>query len=107
MMRLLRPRDVDHDSDRLRRRRCQCNKPKTATPAALPTNTLPSATVGVMNLLPAPKLSRLPGAWLLLYSSWVRFDASYACSTAGLEFSCAHTMAFNVPFADTTGAVPG
>ena len=33
----------------------QCNKPKTATPAVVPTNTLPSATVGVMNLLPVPK----------------------------------------------------
>ena len=32
----------------------QCNKPNTATPAVVPTNTLPSATVGVMNLLPAP-----------------------------------------------------
>jgi hypothetical protein len=33
----------------------QCNKPNTATPAVVPTNTLPSATAGVMNLLPVPK----------------------------------------------------
>jgi hypothetical protein len=32
----------------------QCSKPNTATPAVVPTNTLPSATVGVMNLLPVP-----------------------------------------------------
>ena len=33
----------------------QCNSPKTATLLVVPTNTLPSATTGVMNLLPIPK----------------------------------------------------
>lgn len=32
----------------------QCNRPNTATPPVVPTNTLPSAMVGVMNLLPVP-----------------------------------------------------
>src|ERR1700730_8856097 len=30
------------------------NRPNTATPPCVPTNTLPSAIIGVMNLLPAP-----------------------------------------------------
>lgn len=40
------------------KRRCvsrQCNNPKTATLFVVATNTLPSATVGTMNLLPVPK----------------------------------------------------
>jgi hypothetical protein len=32
----------------------QSSRPKTATPVWAPTNTLPSAIVGVMNLLPGP-----------------------------------------------------
>jgi len=44
---------------------------------------------------------------MLLYSSFVKFVASYACSTAVPAFSCAHTMPFDVPLADTAGAVPG
>src|SRR6266481_6369687 len=32
----------------------QGRRPNTATPFVVPTNTLPSAMVGVMNLLPAP-----------------------------------------------------
>ena len=36
-------------------RRHQCNNPKIATLLVVPMNTLPSATVGVMNLLPTPK----------------------------------------------------
>src|SRR5579862_564085 len=44
---------------------CQWIRPKTATPVVVPTNTLPFATTGVMNLL-SVKLSRLPAAWLLL-----------------------------------------
>src|SRR6267378_3148611 len=35
--------------------RRQFNRPNTATPPCVPTNTLPSAIIGVMNLLPAPK----------------------------------------------------
>lgn len=41
---------------------CQCSSPKTATALVVPTNTLPSATVGVMYLLPTPNWSRLPAA---------------------------------------------
>lgn len=34
------------------------SNPNTATPFCVPTNTLPFAIIGVMNLLPGPKLSR-------------------------------------------------
>jgi hypothetical protein len=34
-----------------------------------------------------------------------RLLASYACSTAGLVFSCAHTMPLLLPFAEIAGAV--
>src|ERR1041385_3609642 len=34
------------------------NNPKTPTPFVVPTNTLPFAIIGVMNLFPLPKLSR-------------------------------------------------
>src|SRR5882757_3636415 len=44
----------------------QCSNPNTATPVVVPTNTLPSAIVGAMNLLPVPKWSRPLAAWLLL-----------------------------------------
>ena len=50
--------------------------PKTATPVCVPTYTRPLTMVGVMNLLPGPKLSRPPAAWLELYSSCARFVAS-------------------------------
>ncbi len=36
------------------------NSPNTATPVCVPTNTLPLAIMGVMNLLPAPNWSRDP-----------------------------------------------
>jgi hypothetical protein len=39
---------------RARRLSDQFSSPNTATPFVVPTNTLPSAMVGVMNLLPAP-----------------------------------------------------
>jgi hypothetical protein len=32
-----------------------CSKPNTPTPSFVPTYTLPFATIGVMNLFPAPK----------------------------------------------------
>src|SRR5580700_9538405 len=85
----------------------QGRSPNTATPFVVPTNTLPSAMVGVMNLFPAPNRSRPPAAWELLYNSCARLLASYACSTAGLVFSCAQTMPLLLPFADTAGEVPG
>ena len=44
------------------------SNPNTATPFGVPTNTLPLAIMGVMNLLPLPKWSRPLAAWLLLYS---------------------------------------
>ena len=43
-----------------------CKSPNTATPVGVPTSTLPSITIGVMNLFPLPKLSRPLAAWLLL-----------------------------------------
>lgn len=49
---------------------CYRIRPNTATPLVVPTNTLPFAIMGVMNLLPAPNWSRPPLAWLLLYSSF-------------------------------------
>ncbi len=42
------------------------SNPNTATLLVVATNTLPSATVGAMYLLPEPNWSRLPAAWLLL-----------------------------------------
>src|SRR6476620_7263801 len=50
--------------------------PKTATPVCVPTYTRPLTMVGVMNLLPGPRLSRPPAARLELYSSCARFVAS-------------------------------
>lgn len=44
----------------------QGSSPNTATLSVLATKTLPSATVGAMNLLPAPNWSRPLAAWLLL-----------------------------------------
>ena len=41
-------------------------RPKTATLFVVAANTLPSAIIGVMNLLPLPKWSRPLDAWLLL-----------------------------------------
>jgi hypothetical protein len=41
---------------------CAGSNPKTATELVVPTNTLPSATVGVMYLLPVPNWSRFPAA---------------------------------------------
>src|SRR5438067_5236072 len=41
----------------------QRSSPNTATPVCAPTNTLPSAIMGVMNLMPAPKWVRLAPAW--------------------------------------------
>jgi len=41
------------------------SRPKTATPFVVPTKNLPFTMVGVMNLLPAPNVSRDPD-WLLL-----------------------------------------
>ena len=38
------------------------NSPKTATPVGVPIYTLPFTIMGVMNLLPLPKLSRPPAA---------------------------------------------
>src|SRR5262249_48121492 len=51
------------------------SRPNTPTLLVVPTNTSPSATVGVMNFSPFPKWSREP-AWLLLYSSRLRLLAS-------------------------------
>ncbi len=42
------------------------SRPNTATPLGVPTYTLPLTTIGVMNLLPLPNVSRPPLAWLLL-----------------------------------------
>jgi len=44
---------------------CQRSSPYTATDRVVPTSTLPAATVGVMNLLPGPRLSRA-AFWPLL-----------------------------------------
>jgi hypothetical protein len=82
-------------------------RPNTATLFCVPTNTRPLATVGTMNVLPAPNASRPPAARLELYSSRDRSDASYACSTAGFVFSTAHTIAFAVPDAEMLGVAPG
>ena len=46
--------EFNPDGARLRGLAAYCNSPNTATLFWVPTNTLPSATVGVMNLLPAP-----------------------------------------------------
>lgn len=47
-------------------RKAYFSSPNTATEPVVPTSTLPSAMTGVMNLLPAPSWSRLPGACVLL-----------------------------------------
>lgn len=70
-------------------------------------NTLPSAIMGVMNLLPVPNWSRPPEAWLLLYNSCVKSFAAYACRTAGAVFSIVQTMPFELPLAETLGSTPG
>ena len=82
-----------------------CRMPNTATEFGVPTYTFPLMMVGVMNLVPDPNWSRLPGAWLLLYSSFK--SAVYACSTAGFAFCMAHTMPLVDPFAEILGVVPG
>jgi hypothetical protein len=53
-------------SARLRCALRQGSKPNTATELGVPTKTLPSATVGVIYLLPAPRWSLPVEAWLLL-----------------------------------------
>ena len=42
------------------------NNPNTPTPLVVPTYTFPLTIMGVMNLLPAPKLSRPLAAWVVL-----------------------------------------
>jgi len=62
------------DSNRTRSPR-QGISPKTVSVASVATNTLPLTTSGMANFAATASVSRVP-AWLLLYSSVARFDAS-------------------------------